>query len=177
MKLRYLHLSDLQLSGSPKKEENIITRSMLDTIKDLVDQESLLDFIIITGDVVSRGKEEEYPAAESFCKRLLKIADLPPQRLFIVPGNHDLNRQEISNIDIMRMYSFENQDEITNILTDSFYLPKLLRKFSTFNAFAEKTMSRRLFDETTYHFVESINLEKQGQQITGWDEQCFVCRL
>jgi 3',5'-cyclic AMP phosphodiesterase CpdA len=164
MKLRCLHLSDLQLNFSQKEGDNIAARSMLETIKDLIAQEKLIDFIIITGDLVNGGKPEEYPAAESFCKKLLEVTGLPARRLFIVPGNHDINRQDISIMDIKRLYSFKSQDDITGILTDTFYLPKFLRKFSAFNAFAEKIMARRLFDETTYHFVEAVELKKEGQQ-------------
>ncbi len=164
MKLRCLHLSDLQMNFSQKEGDNIAARSMLDTIKDLIAQEKLIDFIIITGDLVHGGKQEEYPASESFCRKLLEVTGLKARRLFIVPGNHDINRQDISIMDIKRLYSFKNQDDITKILTDSFYLPKLLRKFSAFNAFAERVMARRLFDETTYYFVEAVELEKEGQQ-------------
>ncbi|MCX6578765.1 MAG: AAA family ATPase [Candidatus Aminicenantes bacterium] len=166
MKLCYLHLSDLQLRANPGKTGDIVTRSMLDAIKDLVAREKLIDFIIISGDIASSGKEEEYKEAESFCEKLLTVTGLPAQRLFIVPGNHDINRREkISDIDIERLYSFENQDDITKLLTDSFYLPKLLRKFTAFNAFAEKAMGRRLFTDTTYRFVETMDIDKQGQSI------------
>jgi hypothetical protein len=41
------------------------------------------------------GKQEEYKAAKGeFLERLLEATGLNPDQLFIVPGNHDLNRDE-----------------------------------------------------------------------------------
>ncbi len=165
MKLRCLHLSDLQLRHSLEEGDGSPALSMLDTIKDLIAQEKTIDLIFITGDLAFSGKPGEYHWAETFCNRLLEVTGLPHQRLFIVPGNHDIDRRAVTDVDIRRMYSFKSQDDITKVLTDTFYLPTLLRKFSAFNAFSQRAMARSLFDENKYQFSETVEVEKQGQQL------------
>jgi predicted Ser/Thr protein kinase len=58
------------------------------------------------------------------------------------------------------------QDSIISpeILTDIDFFPILMRKFANFNSFAEKAMGRKMYDESTYHLVESLSLENQGQR-------------
>jgi predicted phosphodiesterase len=51
-----------------------------------------LDLIFVTGDIVWHGKEEEYDlASREFFDRLLVEIGRRRDRLFIVPGNHDVN--------------------------------------------------------------------------------------
>jgi predicted MPP superfamily phosphohydrolase len=173
MKLRYLHLSDLHLSYSNLNDphfavtsfnQDMVTSSMLSKIKEIVDNGSTLDFVIITGDLAQRGKMEEYQVVLEFCNKLFENTNLPPNRLYIVPGNHDIDRAEINLKHIKRLYTINNQDEITGILTDTDFFPILMRKFANFNSFAEKAMGRKLYDESTYHLVESLSLEKQSQR-------------
>ena len=96
--IHYLHLSDLHLTGGktgdPVKSFNqdMVTKSMLDAIRDLDHQP---DFIIITGDLAQKGSADEYAVAEIFCNELLEAAGLKKDRLFIIPGNHDVDRREI----------------------------------------------------------------------------------
>lgn len=65
MKLRYLHLSDLHLSYKQMRgddwaveafNQDMVTRSMLTKIKELINQGNVLDFIIISGDLARGGK-------------------------------------------------------------------------------------------------------------------------
>jgi predicted phosphodiesterase len=172
MKLRYLHLSDIHLSYSNLNDphfavtsfnQDMVTSSMLSKIKEIVDNGSNFDFVIITGDLAQRGKREEYQVVLEFCKKMFENTNLPPNRLYIVPGNHDIDRAETNPRHIKRLYTFNNQDEITGILTDIDFFPIIMRKFANFNSFAERAMGRKLYDESTYHLVESLSLEKQGQ--------------
>ena len=102
--LRYLHISDLHLAGQPKDKagweteqfnQDFVTRSMLDAIETLVQREGkALDLIFITGDLAKQGKPEDYLVAEVFCRRLLEVTGVTAERLFLVPGNHDVDRRQ-----------------------------------------------------------------------------------
>ena len=105
MRLRYLHISDLHLTGQPKNREgwaakqfnqDFVTRSMLEAVEELVQEGGkALDLIFITGDLAKRGKPQEYQVVEVFCQRLLDVTGLPAGRLFLVPGNHDVVGGEV----------------------------------------------------------------------------------
>ena len=45
-----------------------------------------------TGDIGSYGRHDEYDAASAFFDALLKAAKLSKGRLFVIPGNHDVDR-------------------------------------------------------------------------------------
>ena len=74
--MKFLHLSDLHFSYLPKKNKPI--QKALDFIK----KEYPKHRIIITGDVVDDGIENQYEQAVKALKPFLG-------RLFICPGNHD----------------------------------------------------------------------------------------
>ncbi len=143
MKIRYLHLSDLHLTSIANKgpveafNQDMITKSLIDAAGDLQER---IDFIIITGDIARSGKAEEYEVCEVFCGKLLDAAGIEPSQLFLVPGNHDIDRSVIAKRHIKRIYPFDNQDDITEIITDPDDFPILMRKFEGFNAFAENAM-------------------------------------
>ncbi len=161
--IHYLHLSDLHLTAQENKgpveafNQNVVTRSMVDMIRDAAFD---IDFVIVTGDIARMGKPAEYAVCEVFCERLLAALGLGQDRLFLVPGNHDVDRSVITNRHIKRLYGFDDQDEITEILTGPDDFPILMRKFEGFNAFSEKVMDRRRLDDAAYWYAERLNLQK-----------------
>ena len=173
--LRYLHISDLHLIGQPKDKDGweveqfnqyLVTHSMLDVIEALVQREGkALDLIFITGDLAKRGKREDYLAVEAFCRRLLKVTSVPAKRLFIVPGNHDVDRGKIKDLHIRRLYSFGNQEEITEVLGDPDLFPVLMRKFAEFSDFAFRALGRQLYTDRDYCFTETTTIQKSGKRI------------
>jgi predicted phosphodiesterase len=50
-----------------------------------------LEYLVISGDVANRSTEEEYNAAFTMVDGLAKRFGLDPNRIMIVPGNHDVN--------------------------------------------------------------------------------------
>ena len=93
--LTWLHLSDWHQKG--KDLDRAVVRDAL--LKDIQERKEIspdlaeIDFIIFSGDVAYSGRSEEYEAAkEQFFDPLLKACKIGPDRLFIVPGNHDLDR-------------------------------------------------------------------------------------
>jgi len=175
MHLRYLHISDLHLTGQPKERDgwaveqfnqDLVTRSMLDAIEELVRQDGqALDLIFITGDLAKRGKPEEYQVAQVLCQQLLKVTGVPAGRLFIVPGNHDVDRGKVEERHIRRLYHFEQEDQITEVLGDPDMFPVLMRKFAAFNDFAGRVLGHRLYTEREYFFAETVSIPKNGETV------------
>lgn len=52
--------------------------------------------IIVTGDITYAGKKEEYDAAAHWLDRVAAAVGCPPFQIQVVPGNHDIDRDEIS---------------------------------------------------------------------------------
>ena len=161
--IRYLHLSDLHLTSKESKgpveafNQNVVTHSMVEMIRE---SEFEVDFVVITGDIARMGSSEEYAVCEVFCSQLLEALKLGKDRMFLVPGNHDVDRSKITKKHIKSFYSFENQDDITETFTDEDILPILMRKFEAFNAFSETVMGQRRFDDAAYWYSERLNRQK-----------------
>ncbi|MCQ2016671.1 metallophosphoesterase [Clostridium butyricum] len=93
--LRLLHISDIRFNNDEKSKNLIST-----LIKDLIEMNNLrkVDMILITGDLIDRGGlnfESAYDALKCFenefiCK-VEKLLDITRDRIFFVPGNHDVN--------------------------------------------------------------------------------------
>ena len=84
-----LHLSDLHFSATDQPER---WRSTLaeDLRRELgVDR---VDALVLSGDIVDRGRAQAYAAAEQFLTDLCAEFHIPRERVVLVPGNHDVDR-------------------------------------------------------------------------------------
>ncbi|MBN2003374.1 MAG: metallophosphoesterase [Anaerolineae bacterium] len=86
--LHILHLSDLQICAN---DDVSLFRARLEN--DLFQELDIrrLDYLVISGDVASHALPEEYRLAFEFLDGLAKRFGLDPQRIVVVPGNHDVN--------------------------------------------------------------------------------------
>jgi predicted phosphodiesterase len=99
-KVCWLHISDWHQRGSDFEEDRRFVRNRL--IEDIENRRKLnsvlgqLDFVVFSGDLAFSGKESEYRTAGSeFLDPVLKAAELSKENLFLVPGNHDVDRDEL----------------------------------------------------------------------------------
>ncbi len=136
-----------------------VANSLVEAVRAQAANDNPLDFVIITGDIAYSGKQEEYKVAKAFCQSLLEAVDLPLDRLYLVPGNHDVDRGEIKPVHL-KWYHVNKQDDISEVLNDPETFSTLMRKFAAFNDFVEQTTGTRYFDESTYHFVRTLTLIK-----------------
>lgn len=88
MKYRWLHLSDLHSYCNGVKTK-VMRDALINEVEEL-NKEEKFDFIIITGDISD--KDSGYDLAEEFILELIYRLEISRERVFIVPGNHDLSR-------------------------------------------------------------------------------------
>lgn len=91
--IRFLHISDIHLRPSRIKRYDQ-DRVLLGLLRFLErDRETFpLDLILVTGDLAQSGKAEEYALVGEFLQALMKTCRVPAERMFVVPGNHDIDR-------------------------------------------------------------------------------------
>jgi len=97
--LTWLHLSDWHQKGKDF-DRRVVRDALLKDIEERVTRIDptleRVDFVVFSGDLVWTGKPDEYQAAqEHLLAPALTAAGLKANRLFIVPGNHDLNRTHV----------------------------------------------------------------------------------
>ena len=82
----WLHVSDFHLSDCAPYDQEVILRSLVESVKWFRQEGHAPDLIFATGDIAKNGKAREYEQATQFFDALLKAAGLGKERLFIVPG-------------------------------------------------------------------------------------------
>jgi len=95
-RLRILHLSDLHERGPREAEPWRRRRTLGDAwdrnLAELL-QDGPVDLVCFSGDAADWGLPEEYEAATGFFEAILERLHVSRDRLFLVPGNHDINRK------------------------------------------------------------------------------------
>lgn len=96
-KLRILHLSDLHESREPYWRRGRVLgaewkKNLEAVTKSCVEKGRAIDLICFTGDAADMGNADEFKRAGDFFKDILDHFGLDKDRFFIVPGNHDIDR-------------------------------------------------------------------------------------
>ena len=137
--LTWLHLSDWHQRGRDF-DRTVVRDALVRDIRERVKIDPALaevDFVIFSGDVAFAGKAEEFQAAkEQLFAPVLEVLGLPPQKLFIVPGNHDLSDQRVKKFlppDLQK--PLENEEQVQNWLTDEESREVALGPFKDFASF------------------------------------------
>lgn len=101
-KLVWLHLSDIHFLPFNEWKDSVAQEALLVFLKEQLDKHKLqIDLIFCTGDIAfGKLKEQplsgQYEMARAFFNKLLALCGCDIERLFIVPGNHDIDRSEVT---------------------------------------------------------------------------------
>ncbi len=135
--LTWLHISDWHQEVSEFRPQ--LVRDAL--IRDIRNRSMIhpdlakIDFIVFSGDVASSGQTEEYSAAISqLFTPLLEACGISSDHLFIVPGNHDLDRRNFASIPAKVIDYPKSAAEVQRWLSDK---PRKKLLSNPFHAFAD----------------------------------------
>jgi WD40 repeat protein len=104
--LKWIQLSDLHLFYR-NFDTTLHRYALVETLKHICS--SGVDLLFITGDIGYKGKYDE--DGINLLKEIISTINCPPERIFIVPGNHDLRRSAPRDIAIQNArIDFENVD-------------------------------------------------------------------
>lgn len=94
-----MHLSDLHIGGEDWQRDDVLDALVRDLPELLAERGLQPDLLLVTGDVASRGRREDYDGAFVFLERITAALGLDrTQRVFLVPGNHDVDRSRIGGM-------------------------------------------------------------------------------
>ena len=137
--VRILHLSDLHFSERTAWDSGTVLDRLVGNVAYFSDTGRAPDLVVITGDVAFSGKSGEYTLArEWLLERLLPAVKLSPSALVIVPGNHDVDRAQVSRAARALHREFlesRRQSDIAQALADPRDRVVLLSKHDTFVTF------------------------------------------
>ncbi|WP_040194655.1 SAVED domain-containing protein [Clostridium culturomicium] len=149
MKYRWLHLSDLHSYCNGIKTK-VMRDALIDEVEELNNEEKF-NFMIITGDISD--KDSGYDLAEEFILELISRIEIDKEKVFIIPGNHDLNRNipdDRGDI-VKRLWEsgvLDEEEEFNNIKS------LIYAQNNFFNTY--KNILEREYPKENIHFVEKL---------------------
>jgi predicted MPP superfamily phosphohydrolase len=94
--VRILHVSDLHASSEAVYDQGRIAKALLGDVSSQ-HKRAPIDCVVFSGDLAKRGLEAEFLIGhELVIQPILGVLGLGADRLIIVPGNHDIDRQKIT---------------------------------------------------------------------------------
>lgn len=91
--MTWLHVSDVHFDADTSSyDRRVVLKSLVSRAKEYWQAGRRPDLVFFTGDLASSGKDAEYAHASAFFDHLLDAVQLSREQLFVVPGNHDVNR-------------------------------------------------------------------------------------
>jgi predicted phosphodiesterase len=185
--IRLLHLSDIHFREpwclNPREDRDSTVRQLIidDTINFKNETNINFDAILVTGDIAYKALPAEFEAAANWLTELADAIGIPPSSVFVVPGNHDINRQCAdklavqANKKIVLAERGENRIEtFSTALRDPNMGASLLEPFAAYNDFARKygcnIEQEKSFWEHEITFCERYTLKLNGLTSTFFSD-------
>ena len=133
--MRILHLSDLHFGFEKDKTEEELRANYSDALcKEVLkaSKENSIDYVFITGDIAWKAKAPDYDSASLFINKIIENAKVPPKNIFLCPGNHDVDRDIIQDIE------YPSDQGKTKTLLKHERLDRLSEGFEEYIKFCEK---------------------------------------
>jgi tetratricopeptide (TPR) repeat protein len=170
-RISWLHLSDFHFGGSEsdRYDTDIVIESLLVDIRRRVEEDGLEpDFIAVTGDLALRGKSLEYKLVRAFFEKLLEVTGLPRQRLFVVPGNHDVDRTLIEDSTLLVGKGLTDRQITNKILANRGDRRRFFARFKGYSKFFNEYFKGHLvFDDERFFYVHHFDTGNRRVAILG----------
>ena len=143
MGIGFVHLSDIhfgQEKGGQIKIHDDIKKRLIEDVKFVAKnlESGRAVGIIVTGDIAFGGRAEEYKAAADWLDEVAKAAGCNIFDIQVVPGNHDINRDEITPLTeiMLERIVAEGESALNIFLDNDTDRDFLFRRFSAYRSFA-----------------------------------------
>ena len=95
---RFLHISDCHFKSGESYDSDRVMHAFLKSFDQQIDRYGKIDGIFVTDDIANSGKKSEYTQATAFLNQVLEMSECGRESLFVVPGNHDVDRARLSGL-------------------------------------------------------------------------------
>ena len=148
-KISWLHLSDFHFRATGDTfSQTVSCEELLRDIPSRLLDEYPLQFVLVTGDIAFSGQAGEYELASSFFVGLASKIGLSLNRICIVPGNHDVDRDRLSYLQDGVRLRLTNQQEIDEFLARDAERNLLMERQSAFRGFRDQLIADVSTSET-----------------------------
>lgn len=120
-------------------EQDLVLTELAKAVEKLA-REQAFDMLIITGDISYSGKKQEFDLAETFIEEVLVKARCDQRHVFVVPGNHDVDRSKISQPEMGLFYTFNNESKLNEILSYEPARENIMKKLAEYEQFGKRLL-------------------------------------
>lgn len=166
----WLHLSDLHLRSRSGPETRLALDTLIEDLRRQMEREQLApDAVFVTGDIAWSGQSHEYDLAKRFFADLLDTLGLRPTRLFLVPGNHDVDWSQISSGAKALGQTLQSREQVLEALEDTTDRELLLSRLASYRRHVEGLGVARDLDGEPLGYAHSFNLNGWRVAVLGLD--------
>ena len=131
----WLHISDIHMRVSDAWSQDIVLQAMCADIAEQCKEGTIPDFILATGDLAFSGHADEYKLVEKFFDAVMVASGVPKERIFCIPGNHDIDRERQKMCFLGARNFAQSQNQIDLLLSPSEDLGTLFKRQEGFRKF------------------------------------------
>ena len=139
----WLHISDIHLTLREVWSQDVVLRAMCEQIESQLADGVVPDFVLMTGDIASTGKDEEYALAGGFFDALSAASGVPTELIFCIPGNHDVDRSLHPVCFAGARTVLQSQTHVDSFLAPSDDLQTLLLRQESYRRFHSTYFARQ----------------------------------
>jgi len=167
----WLHISDIHLSSRETWSQDVVLEAMRKQIEAQRQQGTTADFILLTGDIAFSGQTKEYALAVDFLDALCAASGVPKERVFCIPGNHDIDRYRQDLCFRGARASLRDPSRVDEVLGGGEDLETLLKRQENYRRFQEEYFSgqERTLTDDGLGYVARLTIEDVRFAIMGLD--------
>ena len=158
--LTWLHLSDFHLREETGWSQDLVLNSMLEDIRTRYSGANAPDLLFLTGDLAFSGKATQYVFAEEFVRRLCAAVNVPPERLCVIPGNHDIDLDLEEDAIVGARAILGNRLEVDRLLGNEGRRKTLFARQRAFRDFANRigSPSEPTYTDCSYAHTRTLQV-------------------
>jgi DNA repair exonuclease SbcCD nuclease subunit len=171
--IRWLHISDFHLRTGDSWSHDVVLKAMCDDVARQRKDSISADFILATGDLAFSGSAAEYKLAASFFDAVCTASGVPKERIFCIPGNHDIDRERQKLAFQGGRHTLQSPNHVDLLLSPGEDLKTILERQKNYRTFQRSYFGRQERKDTPdgLGYISTVTIEDVRIAILGLDEQ------
>ncbi len=185
--LNWLHISDIHFHAKTEWRDSHVRISLLNFLKEELGKNETLkpDLIFCTGDIAfgeadADSLDEQYAKSIVFFEELRAACgrngtSLPKERLFVVPGNHDINRKSIDAAVQSKLHTWakdahRNSETINQQFNDKRYEVGIaLARLAEYDRFVKNYLPHHYDEDGRCRYAHIVDIDGLKVAIAGFN--------
>ena len=169
--INWLHISDFHLRQGQEWAQDFVLSTMCQHMQSRQQDSDPIDFVLATGDLAFSGGSAEYELARAFFDEVITVTGVPRERIYFVPGNHDVDRSCQKMAFAGARHSLRSQNEVDILLGSPGELNTLRKRQENYYRFQQEYLAgqERNWTPDGLGYVSTITVEDLRIAIVGFN--------